>query len=303
MKNMAGLHVCEIEECLSHRGSVLEGSKPGSWMITPPEGGTLPVYVYLVDDWLQLNMELGEESRDFWSALLWNGLLEGPSKFFFNLPQNSLSVRAEIPLHADINIAPDLSAALRGIETASALVRNDAPGNGAEVQSKTSCSSPLQDADTLQELLVENGWTLVQRSSGSLMVELESRGDFYQAALESSPDGRLRISVELINWEKPDPVSREALAALLLTASGAIRMVCPVVEQCNEEISARFEIRFASHPNSAQLGRGLSALSVACRHCGREANILNSKRIAERYLAVRGFTKKSSYRGGKPWRM
>ena len=66
-------------------------------------------------------------------------------------------------------------------------------------------------------------------------------------------------------------------------------MVRPVVEDFGDRMAARFEIRFSPDALPALLEQGLSSLSVACRLCGREADVLCNRRIAEMYLAVRHF--------------
>ena len=142
----------------------------------------------------------------------------------------------------------------------------------------------------LRELLADTGWQSVEHAGGNLMVDLDSGSDFRQALVEAGPDGRLRASVELARWESHVPSSRDAMAVLLLTASSVVRMVRPVAVIRDDRITARFEFWLVSNAGSALLGRGLAALSVACRLCSREAAILNNERIAERYLAVRGFT-------------
>ena len=141
----------------------------------------------------------------------------------------------------------------------------------------------------LEQLLIEAGWPFTERSEGNYMVELDGYGDFRQALVKADPDGSRRASVELAEWEAPAPASKVALAVLLLTAAGVIRMVRPVVEDFGDRMTARFEICFSPDAGSALLEQGLSSLSVACRFCGREADVLCNRRIAEKYLTVRHF--------------
>ena len=122
------------------------------------------------------------------------------------------------------------------------------------------------------------------------MVELDDKGDFYQALVSTEADGSRKAWVELAACEMHTPSSQNALAALLLTASDVIRMVRPVVEDRDGRIVAGFGIHFSPNPGPVLLDRGFSSLYTACRLCGREADALNTMRIAEEYLAVRHFT-------------
>lgn len=121
------------------------------------------------------------------------------------------------------------------------------------------------------------------------MVELDSKGDFQQALLETDPDGSRKATVELVAWEAPAPASKDALAVLLLKAAGVIRLIRPVVEDSSDRVAARLEIHLPPDTSPVLMDRGLASLSVACRFCGREADVLKNRRIAEKYLAVRHF--------------
>ncbi len=291
MSHLTVEHVHEVDSCLRQWGIIVSHSADAFWEMTLRNASASTIHVRLIEDWLQIDAKIGSPVRNsnIWSMLRWNGLLEGAAKFALNISDGSMAVQAEIPLDREAAVAPDLDATLSGFERASILVHDDS-GCEANIQSRAvSIPSRQKPPLVVHELLADAAWSYVERPGGIFVVDLESKGDFRQALIEVRADGSLRASVELARWESQVPVSCNALALLLLMASGAIRMVRPMVENRGNEIDARFEIRLSSNANSALLGRGLAALSVACRHCGREAVILNNERIAEQYLAVRGF--------------
>ncbi len=284
--------VHQIESCLEQWGAVVNYSSDARWEMMLRNGDALPIRARLIDDWLQIRSELGSasEKTSIWSALELNVRLDGAAKLALDIQDRSMLVCAEIPLDRDTPVGPDLDATLAGFEQAAFLIRGETI-QVAESQPRAA-TYPLPQEATLQlrELLAEVGMSYVERPGGSFMVDIENKRDFHQALVEKKPNGSCRASLELGRWDSHVPASRDALAVLLLTASGLIRMVRPVAEKCGERITVRFEIQLAPHASSALLSRGLAALSVACRLCGREVNILNNERIAGQYLAVRGFT-------------
>ena len=58
----------------------------------------------------------------------------------------------------------------------------------------------------------------------------------------------------------------------------------------DEATVGRFEVIFESPPTPGVLRHALSALSVACRLCGREAKALEAEGLAREYLSVRGWS-------------
>jgi len=291
MNYPASEHAREIDACLGKWGGAVNHPADALWEMTLRNGCALPMRARLIEDWLQFDAGLraAADLSRIWSALEWNGRLEGAAKHALDPSGRILRARAEIPLDGETSVAADLAATLSGLERAASLVHNDSAGEG-EMQPSLAVA-PAQDAAAvpLRQLLVDTGWQFVERPGGSFMADLECGGDFRQALVEVGPDQSLRASVELACWESHAPASRDALAVLLLTASSAVRMARPAAEKSGDRVAARFEIRLAPNASPALLGRGLAALSVACRLCGREAAILSNERIAERYLAVRGF--------------
>jgi hypothetical protein len=304
MNCLANEHAREIDACLGKWSGAVKRPADALWELTLRDGCAPPVRARLMEDWLQFDAHLGAVAGldQIWSALEWNGKLEGAAKLALDPAGRLLRARAEIPLDGECSVAQDLAATLSGIERAAGLVRIDSDREGEEHPDPITAPSQDPAAPPLRQLLADAGWQFVERPGGSFMADLECGGDFRQALVQAGPEQDSRASVELACWESHAPASRDALAVLLLTASGAVRMARPAAEQSGDRIAARFEVRLASHASPALLGRGLAALSVACRLCGREAAILNNERIAERYLAVRGFKTARFSRRTTPWK-
>jgi hypothetical protein len=296
MNYLAAKYVQPIQECFSQWGGIIQHPNESQWMIVSNRAPDLSLRANLIENWIQISADTGAVAEHglIWSVLRWNGELEGSAKFSLGSTSRSISVQAEIPLDNEVSIIPDLSAALAGFERAAPLVHNPSSPEfdpKKNTNPRSACEEvERESASSLQQLLSETGWPFTERSGGSCMVELDHKGDFQQALIETDPDGSRRASVELVVWESPAPVSKAALAVLLLTAAGTIRMVRPVVEDFGDRITARFEIRFSPDASPVLVDRGLSSLSIVSRFCGREVTVLNNMRIAEQYLAVRHFT-------------
>lgn len=282
-------HTPDIEECFKNWGKIQSHRTEAEWEVASNNGAAFSVHAHLLEDWLQIHADTGTKAGNaqILSALKWNGGLDGAARFSFSLQDRSMDIRAEIPLDSEVNITSDLMATLTGFGLAGELV-HDFAGMESRSKLKSAGKRPTRDSPLpLRQLLTEADWPFTERSEGSCMVELDTRDDFQQALIETRSDGSRRASVELAEWENPEPAPLNALAVLLLTASDVIRMVRPVVEDFGNRIVARFEACFSPNAGPALLDRGLASLSVACRHCSREAAVLNNPRIAEEYLAVR----------------
>ncbi len=292
MRYQAGRHVHSIQECFRQWGQIQSGQAGARWDLRSRNVPDLLLHAYAFEDWLCIHADPCGlvENLSPWEALIWNGRIDGAARFFYKLPGQMIGIRAEIPLVGEGGIVPGLVATLAGFEQAASLVQDPSSREANSESQSTHEESARESASTFAQLLVETGWPFTERAGGSYMVELENKGDFYQALMETRPDGSHMTSVELVAQGTFESVSREALALLLLTASGAIRMARPVVEDFNDRIAARFEIRLSDGADAAFLNRAISSLSVACRFCVREAAVLNNLRVAGKYLAVRNST-------------
>lgn len=291
MNYPASKYIPAIEECFRNWGDISVQSSEAQWDIVSHNAPRLPVHASLTEDWLRLQADTGipAENGRISSALQRNGTLNGAAKFSLRLQNQSIGVCGEIPLDNEADIMTNLNATLSGFGQAALLIHNSS-GRDTDPASKAAFKDPIPDsAPSLQQLLAETGWPFTERSEGNFMVELDTRAGFHQALIKTGQDGFRRTSVELAVWEAPAPASRDALAVMLLTAAGMIRMVRPILNDSGERVTAGFEICFSPGASPSVLDRGFSSLSIACRFCGREASALNNPKIAGEYLAVRHF--------------
>lgn len=149
---------------------------------------------------------------------------------------------------------------------------------------------PLLDPARLAQLCTAAGWPATVRESGLAMVELDAWHTWYHARLEAADDGGLRAIVDLCNVSDCSAVSRSAIDALLLATSAAVgqlRQVRQASVTPDEAEWAGLTTMCADAAAPETLDRALSALTVACRMAGREAQALLHEAIALEYLAWR----------------
>lgn len=145
----------------------------------------------------------------------------------------------------------------------------------------------LFDPARLVQLCAEAGWPATVREHGLAMVELDAGHARYHARLEPAGPGGLRATVDLCDVSGCSPVSRSAIAALLLATSAAVPRVnrASVALDAAEWVGLTALCADAVAPEA--LDRALSALTVACRMAGREAQALQHEAIALEYLEWR----------------
>jgi hypothetical protein len=82
--------------------------------------------------------------------------------------------------------------------------------------------------------------------------------------------------------------SRRALSLFMLRAGALVRLARPSVEEMENQVAARFEVRFTTMPTAIELAHAFSSLSVACAMSAREAAALRDNAVAQHYLAMLG---------------
>jgi len=162
----------------------------------------------------------------------------------------------------------------------------------------------------LAALCQEAGWAFTPRSEGQIQVDLDvSDNGFFQAEV-TRHDGVVVLRVDPLHGEPPsDSIVRRAVAALLLTVSGSVRMVSAVAEQAAKGTSAAtpgLRVALPAHAPAGVLGHALAALSSGCSLAGRESRALaEDPALAKAYLEVRHprlLPRAGSGRDGRPRR-
>jgi hypothetical protein len=276
------------------------------WQCVLGNGSLLPVSVATDADFLLFDApsptayELAQTPQ----LLCWNAELEGGAKFALVPGPWRLRLRAEMAIEIDEDADASLRVAenLRGIQAACLRLEGvNAPADDAEPTAPTAfAADSARSAQGLFSLLRETSWPFQERASGIAVVELPLRGSFCQALLEENGRG-VRAAIELLSTDAIAPVSQLAVAALLLCAGGALKLVRPYASDAGEHFACGFEVRFAGGPCSSELEHALAALSVACRSCRDEVNSLLDKWVAESYLAIRNLPPTLAGEEFYPW--
>lgn len=306
-----------IADSLKKYSPSVEQIGHGQWEFALSNGAALQVTAQMDEEWLLLKVPLNNSkkhgptaSRDFWELLQgmlmeaslwkhgrvwellqWNADLTGGGKFALLPEEQSINLRAEIPLGEDVDLAGRIHQACTGFKTALERLRG---GKTKDYQAGPHpaifAADPVQSAGPdLSRLCHEAAWPFTERSAGKLVVDLDVPDGFYQAIIQERMS-QVHVSVELAACESLSlsQLCRQALGALLLIACGMVRLARATAEEREGRTAVRFEVVFVSPPCAAEMAHALSALSVACRLCGREAKVLQQDEgAAEEYLALR----------------
>ena len=204
-------------------------------------------------------------------------------------------MRADIPIEDGIDVTVRAREAREGIARLAEQAGQSRPGPSlsgppgqiavpARVDAGSHSAAPDEPAVVhLAAMVTEAGWTFVQRASGRLAIDLDVPGLFCQAIVEPTSLGGCRARVDLARLGDAAADVRAALAVLLLTVVGAVRFVRAGAESAAGTMPVFIEVDIESAATSAELHRGLSALSVACRIAAREAKALLDPDVARSY--------------------
>jgi hypothetical protein len=273
-----------ISAVFSECAALAQASGDGGWKLSLAGGKTIPASARLLDDWLTFDAPFDRSRRsiDCWRLLALNFGLSRPGKIA--LVQGRLHARIEVALPEDERLPRACAEACAGIvEVAEALERLacDVGKAGPPPVASTQADTEVNLVDVCKEA----GWDFVERAEGALAVRLDTRAGFHQALVERSARGAV-VGVEVWRATGLTELSRRAIGAFLLRASGRVRMARATVEECGEQSIIGFEARLGANPRAEEMRSALSALSIACDWCAREVAHLQDERVAEGYLAI-----------------
>ncbi len=282
-----------IGQVLEKAGEKMERRDSGDWSFELRNGTVLKTSVWIEDGWFIADASFSKgqlpplESRDnAWEYLKLNGNLAGGAKLVLPSKSQGLHFRGEIPLDEEFNFERRIKGLFEGFKMASDKLEKiieHSPSTQLTV-------GPRENAPDLCRLCIDAGWPFHERSEGKLAVDLDVARSFYQAIVEEEANSGLRVFVELAVRESLPDVCRRALGQLLLRAGHWVRLARPVVQETSGKTTIRFEVLFKPAPYPEEFSQGLSALSVACRFCGKETQALLNQEIAQEYLAVTGWS-------------
>jgi len=294
----------QIAIALARCATSVKRADDSRWEFSLANGKPLGVSACLIEDWLVFDALITNRITRgaWWDLLRLNAAVDGLSKFVLTPDEDSqnLHLRAEIPLQEDedsgdecanktdgglttrvLETCAGLKAAFRSFRGES-FVEHQVPASFETLEGRDP-----KPAEELRRLCGDSGWRFIERSEGRLMIELDVRRGFYQAAVEQRPAGA-EIVVEIASSDALTETSRQALSLLLLGTGALVKLARPSIVQTGEQVSIRFEVKFVSTPTAAELAHAFSSLSVACALSGQEARVLQDEATARDYLAILG---------------
>ena len=260
--------------------------KPGSGdtlLFTLRNGSVMNGQAGIGERWLSVDVPLADartlaqDGKLLWSRLLENGRLTGAVRHAVGLSGKG-TLRADVPLDPADDLDRDVAAVCRDLKEAY---------GGCPAATAGSDGAPLT-AGEMAERFAGSGWELTAKEP-HIYATLDVHGRFVQARIESVGPNAFRASVPLLTV--PSPMSghcQHAVSLFLLSLSNHLRQVRPAADDGIEEVRIGCEAPFRSQADpSADLGRALSALSVAAAFSIQEVRALTHEHVGAAYLAVR----------------
>jgi hypothetical protein len=267
----------------------------GRWELELVNGKSVSASAMLLDGWLSIDVPVSDriDHADLWKLLTLNASLVGLSKFVLMPDHRSVRLRCDISLSEDDDeFETDfVSGATTRVQEAcmdmkSALARFHEQKPVGSVKPRPAFDDrEAAKPENLRRVCEDIGWKFTERAAGKYVVDLEAQGEFFQATVEQRRVGS-RVSADVTRSNALSESSRHALAVLLLRAGAIVRMARPAIEEDESQIGARFEVVFGEQPRAFELAHALSALSVACSLCAREAKAMRDEIIAKEYLTI-----------------
>jgi len=210
-----------------------------------------------------------------WDLVERNALLPAGVKFAGEV--GALRLRADLWNEDACWLEAWSESARRGFEVATHIARVDseAPAPGA--------SQPAtgEGDRELEACCAQAGWSSTRRGDGQLAIDLEVPGALVEALALVSADAALALRVEQTLCPFPDPSCRDALAALLLRACAAYRLVRIGVL----DAVVRYEV--TPLPPGPAAVHAIAALALALRGCFHEVEVVSQNVRVARLLAGR----------------
>lgn len=285
-----------IGEALQKCASLVETTGPKSWNFILNNGRMLLVAAHADDEWLHLRAPLEGDAAlkmDAWKLLRLNHQL-GHGRFALAPSEQTPHLRAEIALDEEVNLARRLQEACAGLKAGAGSLYGEKTKEHMQLHPNITTDEATPQANSeLRRLCEETGWQFDEKTATKFVVELEAGNGFYQAAIEERGEGSVHIAVELARDETFSEWSRRAVGLMLLRACGVVRFARASVRERSEQVTALFEVVFPTLPAVVELNHALSALSIACRLCGREVAAMQDERVARNYLAAQNHLKKT----------
>lgn len=279
--------------------SVADGVKAfeheGRWAVG---FGTSEVEVWESGGWLCFDAPYRGPLRADWSLLAASGRLSASLKLVRSGAEDSVRVRAELPIATASGLHSQLQGIRRGYEIAigtGLTGGSSTPPAPEEVEEEGRRGTKSQEAEArsseLAALCELAHQSFTPRSEGDGVVDLVAGPGFWQAEIRrvAGADLWLRTSID-----EPDTgPSAAALARLLLRASGTLRLVRATAGSANAtHREPAFEVRLTrgeagerADAEAERLVDAVGAIAAACRYVGEEARLIaGSESLARAYF-------------------
>jgi hypothetical protein len=251
----------------------------GHWEFALANGKPLGVSARLFEGWLLLDAPLPDRigRGGWWDLLRLNATLQGLSKFVLRPAARSpqyVHLRADISLAGDEDFEGDCESefddllttrlldACAGLKEAFGSFRGEKSNEQPALTSIANLEGQAnKGVEKLRRLCGDTGWSFIERSAGRLMIDLDVQHGFYQAVAEHRAEGA-HVSVEITRAEAFSETNRQALSMLLLGTGALVKLARPSIEESENQIVGRFEVRFTKMPTAVELAHAFAALSV-----------------------------------------
>ncbi|MGQ0734261.1 MAG: hypothetical protein ACT4QD_11460 [Acidobacteriota bacterium] len=275
-----------ITEALRASAKNVEQTRPWRWRVGLANGRPMAVDVRADERWVSLSTQAGGVPNDTLELLRHNEGLGGSSRIALSLDTWSLGLRSDVLLCEGVPLAERINEACAGLKLASERLTHGCGGSHAALGTRA-----LEDEAVRNQGLADScrdaGWSVIERDSGALAIELDVDNACHRAMLEPVGGGGVRVSAEAASIDAESLLVREAVGALLLSSCHTLRFARAAVTG-RETLTARFEVAFAEPPAPGELDEGLHALAAACRLYAREIDVLQDEAIAVRFLELTG---------------
>ncbi len=278
-----------LADCLECSGLRIRSAGHGCWVLEPDHGMPVQATLRARDGWLLFDAPLpgdfaqGCSVDRAWELLEWHTEIPGNAKFAIEPATMAVHLCAEFPREEERSPGEWIATACAALR--SAWQRFYGGPDVPEVQQTTS-HGLFGDVAALCRAA---GWPIVERADGTVAIELDASGGFYEALVRPIESRGVRLRVERILSGAPAATARRALGLFLLGACWSVRMA-RATATVGQETVLGWEVVLDAAATSAELHHALSVLSLACRLFERESEALEDERIAQTYLAVRGWS-------------
>jgi hypothetical protein len=264
----------------------LEAAGYDAWTLNPTVDAASRVVVRRRGDWLLFEMPSAEhEPRPSWELLDTAGAGPGPGKAVLAPDGRTFHVRADVPAGLNGTLGDRCREAMASVRLIDALLRGHLKAEAGSPSAPLT-ADPEESPRPLRELCAEAGWSVRERATGELVVDLKTARGSYAAEAVTEPEGTTRIFVRLARFESLSETSREALGRFLLTAGRVLRLVRPVIRDEEAGLTVGFEFQTCLSVTAEDVDEALNALATAAQEFGREAKSLGDETLARRYMSL-----------------